>query len=539
YLDADAEITSAAARIRAIDDDRVAVVLPFGSRVATSRINFRLLAHEATVRGKTIEIIAADASARALAMTAGLTVHPSVAAFESGGDAAGEAGAGGAATAGAVAGAGSAMVPSDLTTVIPVEADDDVRTGVILVPRAGREPVPVVGRVRPPVRTGVAAAIALGVVALIAVASLLAFTLLPSATIVLSPWSRDLGPQRVDVVADPTVTSVDEASLTVPAQKLTFQLSVQQTFPATGVKVTDTAATGTVQFANFDTGRGVFIPKGTKVRTSSKIEFATTADLTLPRAGVDFLPPFNVHPSTASVGIQAVEAGPDGNVGASSITIVEGGGNRLRVNNPDPTTGGEHSQATVVSQDDIDKAVASLNAALPAELDRQIAGVVLPSGATVYPESKVIGTTTPSVDLAALVGQEASTFDLGLTAPASVLDVDGRYVSLLANGRLQALVDAGWRLDDTSIDVQIGSPAVAGDRVTFPVTIAAREVHFTNQATLLAEVKGLDIPAARARLDDFGSVEVRVWPDWVTTIPNSDRTTLTIGDPVPEPSPSP
>ena len=38
YLDADDEITSAASRIRSADDARVGLVLPFGSRVATSRI---------------------------------------------------------------------------------------------------------------------------------------------------------------------------------------------------------------------------------------------------------------------------------------------------------------------------------------------------------------------------------------------------------------------------------------------------------------------------------------------------------------------
>ena len=47
YLDVDDEITSAAARIRAAEGTRVAVVLPHGSRVATSRINFRLLARDA------------------------------------------------------------------------------------------------------------------------------------------------------------------------------------------------------------------------------------------------------------------------------------------------------------------------------------------------------------------------------------------------------------------------------------------------------------------------------------------------------------
>ena len=47
YLDVDDEITSAAARIRTAEEVDVALVLPAGSRIATSRINFRLLAREA------------------------------------------------------------------------------------------------------------------------------------------------------------------------------------------------------------------------------------------------------------------------------------------------------------------------------------------------------------------------------------------------------------------------------------------------------------------------------------------------------------
>src|SRR5262249_47051757 len=126
YLDVDDEITSAAARIRGLDDDRIAVVLPFGSRLATSRMNFKLLAHEAPSHGKPIEVIAADASARALAMTAGLTVHPSVAAFESGG----------------------ALAPPGLG-----DAGEGPKTGVVIVPPTTvisvptREPEPMTGAI--------------------------------------------------------------------------------------------------------------------------------------------------------------------------------------------------------------------------------------------------------------------------------------------------------------------------------------------------------------------------------------------------------
>ena len=521
YLDADDEITSAAARIRETEDERIALVLPYGSRLATSRINFRLLAREATERGKTIEVIAADASARALALTAGLTVHPSVAACEGRSDVAGEA-------------PGTAEPP---TTIIPLPPEDDA-TGVILVPRARRDPVPVVGRARPPVRPGVAVGIGLAVVAALGILALVGLNVLPSASIVLAPWSAPIGPLHVDVVADPAATTADATTMSVPAQVFTFDVSASQTFNATGVKVSDTKATGQVTFANFDTGRGVLIPSGTIVRTQSRIEFKTTAELTLPAARVDFFPPFTTHPSTGTVGIEAVEAGPTGNVGNNTITIVPKGGKNLKVSNEKATTGGAHSEGPQVTQQDVDAAVAALTGALPAELDAKVAAAPVPAGMTLYPATKQLGETTPTVDPKTLVGLVQATFDLGLSATGSVLGVETAQVRTLAEARLKTLVTNGFTLDAASIDVQVGTPTIVGEIVTFPVTIAARGVRDVDRAALLNEIKGLDLPAARARLDDFGQVTMNVWPDWVTTIPtNLDRVTLTLSEPQPTTAP--
>ncbi|MEA2578188.1 MAG: hypothetical protein QOD78_1776 [Chloroflexota bacterium] len=113
YLDIDDEITSAAARIRSVEGSRVAVVLPGGSRVATSRINFRLLARDAMTNGKRLSVVAGDAATRALAASAGLPIFATVGEYESsledgGEDAAGGSTAGVAAAAAAGAGAGGA-----------------------------------------------------------------------------------------------------------------------------------------------------------------------------------------------------------------------------------------------------------------------------------------------------------------------------------------------------------------------------------------------------------------------------------------------
>ena len=71
YLDIDDEITSAAARIRGTRDLAVVLVLPAGSRIATSRINFRLLAREAQQRSRRLAIVAPAGSTSSQARACG------------------------------------------------------------------------------------------------------------------------------------------------------------------------------------------------------------------------------------------------------------------------------------------------------------------------------------------------------------------------------------------------------------------------------------------------------------------------------------
>jgi baseplate J-like protein len=550
YLDADDEITSAAARIRSTDADRLALVLPYGSRLATSRINFRLLAREAAERGKTIEIVAADSSARALAAAAGLTVHPSVAAFE----VAGNGAAGGATTgeaagratpgAGAAAAATAVVIPERGNVVrIDPPGSDDAPTGVIIVPRRGAERVPVVGRVKPPVRTGVAVGLGVGILALVVVGGILAFLLLPSATIVLAPRSTEVGPLADSVEARPDVTAPDATTMQIPSKPYPFGAEASGTFTTAGKKVTDTAGTGNVTFANFDTGGGNTIPAGAIVKTESGIAFRTLESANLPPASISFFPPFPVSPSTATVPVVAVVSGESGNVPANTIVVVPKGENKnlTKVTNQDPTSGGSHTESPQVSQADVNKAMATLNTQLAADFDTKVqAAVGVPAGTTLFPETKSLGAATPSVDPKTLVGQLVPTFDLALTAAGTVVGVDASPVKTVAEARLRSRVDAGSTLDPASITIDIGTPAVTGDTVTFPVTMHGTEVRSVDKASLLAAIRGLDLPAARAKLQPFGDATISVWPDWVTSVPtNADRVSLTIGSPAPAPTPAP
>ncbi len=532
YLDVDDEITSAAARLRLLKDDRIALVLPHGSRLATSRINFRLLAREAANRNKTLEIVTGDASARALAATAGLATHVSVAAFEGGpaGVVSGAGGGNGMPGTGRPDARGRSLDDADDSPTLVHRADQTIRR-----PRAA-EPVPQVGP-RPPNRTrGRVVAIALIAVLALAVGGFAGLQLLPSASIVLVPASDTVGPISIGVTAQTGITQPDPVSLLVPATTFSFDVSISQTFPATGVDVVETPATGEVTFSSLNTGQSNAIAQGSIVKTETNIEFRTLGPVSLPPAQIGIVDgKFVVIPSTRKVGVEAVKPGLSGNVAAGKIVIVPEGENpqRTLVNNDAETTGGTHVENPVVQQSDLDAALLALGDALAASFVDQVSSATdVPPGTTLFPETKALGTSTPTVDPATLLDLKQATFDLGLTATGTVLGVDPGPVSTLADARIRSAVDEGFQLDDGSIKIDVGTPIVAGTTITFPVTVRATETRDIDEAALLKRIHGVGLPQARTILGEFGTVTVTVWPDWVTTIPSSDaRVTLTIDRP--------
>ena len=74
---------------------------------------------------------------------------------------------------------------------------------------------------------------------------------------------------------------------------------------------------------------------------------------------------------------------------------------------------------------------------------------------------------------------------------------------------------------------------VRGGTVTFPVAGVAKQVQPVDGEALRLQVLGKSIADARTLLAPFGDVDIRVWPDMITTIPTIDpRVTLVVLDPV-------
>jgi hypothetical protein len=549
YLDVDDEITSAASRIRSAPGTKVALVVPYGSRIATSRINFRLLSREALVSNRRLSVVAGDPASRALAASAGLPVFATVAEYEAAlagpkpsveeDFVAGPPVAEPVATpprpapparrpkrskAGALGAEAVAAGPSEIPPITaPDRGSRPAQDQRAFDPPTERTSVDSTARSR--VRTPVAATVAAVALAAVVVA-VLGFLLLPSASIALTPRQEPIGPITLTIAADPTATAVDPANSVVPAIRLDVPAEASKTFTTTGRKVDEAPAAGSVTFENYNTGGSNTVRAGSVVSTEGGIRFKTQAAITLPPAALVPTTPVTVQPSRRSVAVTAVKPGTEGNVPANAIRAVPQGENPqlLKVNNPNPTSGGVHTETPQITKAEVDKAVAELQKALQASFDAAIAaGALAPAGTELFPATAAPGTPTFSVDPTSLVGQAVETFDLGVTAKGTIIAVDPSPIRSIAEARLTDAVGADHHLVDGSVQIDVGSGSVGEDgQVTFEATARATRVKVVDPNQLRAVVKGRTAADAEAALAPYGVARVSLWPAWVTTVTGID-----------------
>src|SRR4051812_11001418 len=75
YLESDEEITSVVDRLKEIDDEEVAIVVPKRAGLLQSIVNLKLLRYQAEQMKKRISLVTTDKTGRNLASAVGLTVH--------------------------------------------------------------------------------------------------------------------------------------------------------------------------------------------------------------------------------------------------------------------------------------------------------------------------------------------------------------------------------------------------------------------------------------------------------------------------------
>ena len=491
YLDNDDEITDAVARLRKTDDEVVVFVVPPGSRIATGRLNFKLLEREARSRSLTLAVASPDEQVRATAEAAGVLARQTP----------------DAAAAALAAGEVPAAAPPPTTP----SADAIATTaGAGAAVDAG----PLTWRSRR-LRGAVVVILALAVVG-----GFLLTQVTPSAEITLRPRLTAVGPLSSTIIASADTAEADPASGRIPALPIAIPLSVGEEFGASGS--VETTATGEVVFSAVGQVFDQEIAAGTRVRTPAGIEFQTTRTVTLPR-GQDG------SASDVTAPVEAITAGVDGNVEAGAISVVpslEGQG--IGVTNPQPSTGGSTSPASRVTAADYDRAVVELRNRLAGALDAYLRDPAdTPTGLTIFPESASLGSLTLDPPAEAVVGRDAGTFRLSASVDAQVLAVDEATVDETVRAQLLVAVPAELAIVPGSVRVEHGEGIVDGERITFSSTASADALPRFEPSALVARIAGLPVSDAQAILDELGTATVNVWPGFLGDLP-SDRDHITL-----------
>ena len=573
YLDVEDEITTAASRIRTAGDVRVGMVVPFGSRVATARINFRLLAREAHDAGRRLDIVAPDASARALAASAGIAVFSSVGEYEAAlaagdveapepeptpaptatrgssraarGAAAGAAGSAVAKNAGGVrAGApGPEQLPlldgAPAGKGAPITApgrSSGSSASIREAPAAAPTP-PGRSRRGPVLFLVLVLAIVLGFGGVAAV-------MLPTADITVTPVMESVTPVSLTVRADTNATEVDPVGLVIPATSVDVPLTARGDFPVTGTNVVQTSASGQVTFDSINTVNAMPISRGTRVATSDGVGFVTTASVVVPRATVSGN---SIAHGRVSVGVVAASAGPKGNVDAGTIDQVPSSlaAQQISVSNSSATSGGARNETPKIVAADVTAATDKLSSDLNGQVATAVADpTIAPTGSTLYPDTAVLGDITYTPDTSGLDGKVLkagqTTFALQADATATVVAVDESPLRALGETAIRAAVKPGEQIVEDSIAVEVSSGTVGEDgTVSYTITATALAHRPLDANALKASVLGKTSDEATAALSGYGKVAISLWPFWVSAVPdNADKVTLTVGSPE-KPAPTP
>ncbi len=291
----------------------------------------------------------------------------------------------------------------------------------------------------------------------------LAYALIPSATIGLTPATRAISASAV-VVADPRVTQVQPSGF-IPARVVRVEVEDSGLAPTTGSKDVPSAhATGAVVFTNL-VGAPATILEGTGVRTTrgAAVRFVTTRAVAVEgRLG-----------ATVEAPIQAVAPGPEGNVPGGLINAIDGPlGLQLAVTNPTATQNGQVTQKAAVAAADR----ALVRAQLMDKLQESAAEAVrsqLQPGEFLVPAS-ITFTQVIAETYDHSIGEAADTVGLTLRLAASGVVVDENDARLAAQSALQAQVKADEALLETPAHFT-RDPAMTLD--------AEGRVHFTVTAT--------------------------------------------------------
>ncbi|MBI4049328.1 MAG: hypothetical protein HY395_00725 [Candidatus Doudnabacteria bacterium] len=353
--------------------------------------------------------------------------------------------------------------------------------------------------------------------AAILVAAAIIGVVLPRANITIYARSETLN-RDLDLKVDQAATATNLGSMTIPGKLFTKEVSETQNFRSSGTSFLGSKAAGKVLIYN-GTSNTLTLRASTTTLESSGKKYFFTKDVT------------GIKPSSAQnnpntpVDVVAEQAGDSYNLAAGvKLTISNAAlGNRPEVYAvvSDAISGGSATAKTVVSQEDLDKALEKITSDLIAnvekELDSQTPGTKLIASGV---EKEILAHTANKN-----AGDESDSFDLTVIARIKGLTFNQQDVVSLLDQQINSvladdkyIVEGGRKTAQTEFkdkDLNLGKGTLA---VKYG-TVVAYKVDAGNLARILAGKRSSEIKEILLSRPEVEQVDVKLWPFFARKAP--------------------
>ncbi|MDO8618454.1 MAG: hypothetical protein Q7R49_00755 [Candidatus Daviesbacteria bacterium] len=269
------------------------------------------------------------------------------------------------------------------------------------------------------------------------------------------------------VIADPTIKSVDEASQKIPGEIVETQISGNGTGSVTGKKQIGNASKGTVIIIN-NTNGGINFPVGTVLTSSDGLKFTTDNTASVSATLAD-----DTDKKTVTVNVTAAKIGPDSNI-ASGVNLAISGHNSSQAiaKTQGNFSGGTSQDVTVVSSDDQAKLLAQVLSDLRSKAVQDLQ-TKLDGSKKVLPET--LNESVVKKTFSKNVNDQATSFTLNLTVRYKGTAFNDTDLKTMVAKLVETTVPDGFVLNIADSETQADVSNIDKDgKVTFTARFKAK-----------------------------------------------------------------
>jgi copper chaperone CopZ len=321
---------------------------------------------------------------------------------------------------------------------------------------------------------------------------------------------------------------LDTKNAVLPATIQRVQKTNSQDFDATGQKDVGEKANGQVIVSNCDTSYSQTILAGTVI-SSSNLNYVVGADVEVP--GATFSGGgANCQPGvSAPVSVIAQDIGENYNIQSGSKFSVAGSSSKVTAAASSNFSGGTKTTVTVVSQDDVNKAVAKIGSTSSDSIKQELTNS-LGKNVTVVNESFKLDPSNPTVKPA--VGEETKRFSVTVETSYSLAGVNTSDLKTILESQLEDQIKTGdQKVYDSGVSkIKFNNWVVKG-ATSYAATIKTTgyvgpKIDDQKIAEQSAGKRVGEIEQQLQSIDGIASVKVNMTPSWVNTAPDSSKITV-------------